>query len=394
MITRVFDLDNARAFVGAMTPTLAVLGVDPSEYLKRAAPLQYVWRARRVARPSMTVVSTMLAPVGGVSQVRVTDPLRSLSSLSDVRTFIWDKPGLPTAAPSTPGVFIFHRPAFSGPEGLEVLKAMLDQKQLIICEFDDNPDYIPILQRPDMWNFCGVHAVQTTTEILAEQLRQTNPEVAVFPNGIRELPDIINFADLSTITLFFGGLNREGDWPPFVESLNAVAALAGDRLRFSIVHDQGLFDALQTPHKVFTPMCDYATYQALLAGAEISFMPLADNPFNRGKSDLKFIEAAAHRVAALASPVAYADSIVDGHTGVLFRDPDELRRRLMHMIANPAAVRAIADNARAWVSENRMLAYQLDQRVAWYRSLWERRDALTEALLARMPMLRDTQPSS
>ncbi len=389
VITRVFDVEHARAFVGAISPTLTVLGVDPTEYLNRAAPLQYVWRARRVLRPVMTVVSTMLAPVGGVSQVRVTDPLRSLSSLSDVRSHVWDKPGLPTSAPSAPGVFIFHRPAFSGPEGLEVLKAMVDQKQLIICEFDDNPDYIPILQRPDMWNFCGVHAVQTTTEILAEQLRQTNPEVAVFPNAIRALPDVTNFADLSTITLFFGGLNREGDWPPFVEALNAVAALAGERLRFSIVHDQGLFEALQTPHKTFTPMCDYATYQALLAGAEISFMPLADNPFNRGKSDLKFIEAGAHRVAALASPVAYADSIVDGHTGVLFRDPDELRRRLMHMIANPAAVRAIADNARAWVSENRMLAYQLDQRVAWYRSLWERRAELHEALLARMPMLRD-----
>jgi SAM-dependent methyltransferase len=389
VITRVFDIEHARAFVGALAPTLSVIGVDPKDYLNRAAPLQYVWRARRVVREVMTVVSTILPPVGGVSEVRVTEPMRSLSSLPDMRAFIWNQPGLPSTPVPSPGVFILHRPALSGPEGIGVLKKLLTQTKLLVTEFDDNPDYIPILQRTDMWNFRGVHAVQTTTEVLAEQLRQQNPEVAVFPNAIRALPEVRNFTNLTSMTLFFGGLNREGDWPPFVEALNAVSALAGDRLRFSIVHDQGLFDALQTPHKSFTPMCDYPTYLDLLSRAEISFMPLVDNPFNRSKSDLKFIEAASHRVAALASPVIYQDSIEDGHTGVLFRDADELRRRLMHMVANPAAVRAIGEQARAWVKEHRMLAYQLDRRVAWYHSLWERREALHAALLERMPVLAE-----
>ncbi len=48
-------------------------------------------------------------------------------------------------------------------------------------------------------------------------------------------------------------------------------------------------------------------------------MPLLDNPFNRCKSDLKFIEAASHRVTAIASPTAYADTIVDGQTGIIFQ---------------------------------------------------------------------------
>jgi glycosyltransferase involved in cell wall biosynthesis len=232
-----------------------------------------------------------------------------------------------------------------------------------------------------------VHAVQTSTEPLAAVLRQTNPEVAVFTNAIVRLPDVRNYADPNRLTLFFAGLNREDDWPPFLEALNGVAALAGERLQFRIVADNGLFEALQTPHKRFVPLCDYETYQDLLAGSEISFMPLRDNAFNRCKSDLKFIEAAAHRVTALASPVVYAGSVEDGRTGLLFRDAAELQMRLLHLLADPARGRAIGDAARAMVARQRMLGRQVPQRLAWYRSLWARRDELHRALLERVPEL-------
>ena len=116
-------------------------------------------------------------------------------------------------------------------------------------------------------------------------------------------------------------------------------------------------------------------------------MPLLDTPFNRCKSDLKFIEAAAHRVTALASPVAYGDSIEDGRTGVLFQDAHELQQRLLRLVINPEAGRELADAARAHVTKHRMLAYQVARRTAWYRSLWARREALNAALLARVPEL-------
>jgi SAM-dependent methyltransferase len=384
---RVFNLEAVRSFVGTLAPALQVLGVDPRDYLSRAAPLQYVWRARKRPAEALTIVSTMLAPVGGVSQVRVVDPLRVLATRSDVRTLIWNKSELPDSAPAAPGVFIFHRPALCGDNGIAALRSLIAKNTLIVTEFDDDPAGIPILQRPDMWNFSGVHAVQTTTPALAQILRRQNPEVAVFPNAIRELPEVQNFADPESMTLFFGGLNREGDWPPYVEALNAVAAMAGARLKFSIVHDQGLFEAIESEHKTFTPITDYATYLNLLGKSEISFMPLRDTSFNHAKSDLKFIEAASCRVVSLASPVVYGEAVQDGRTGLLFHSADELRHRLMHVLANRDAARTIGDAARTWVSENRMMAYQTEQRIAWYRSLWARRAELNAALLERMPML-------
>jgi glycosyltransferase involved in cell wall biosynthesis len=167
-------------------------------------------------------------------------------------------------------------------------------------------------------------------------------------------------------------------------ALNAVAEKAGERLRFCVVHDRGFSDALRTPHKMFTPTCDYDAYMALLGRCEIAFMPLADTPFNRAKSDLKFIEAGACRVAALASRVVYADSIEEGRTGLLFGSADELRERLLRLVAMPELARGLGNAARSYVAGERMLAYQVAPRVAWYRSLWARRAQLNAALHARL----------
>jgi glycosyltransferase involved in cell wall biosynthesis len=286
----------------------------------------------------------------------------------------------------------------SGEQGAEVIRSLLSDGWLVVTEFDDHPDHFGMLHDDEQLAFRGVHAVQTSTEVLAEILRTRNPEVAVFTNAMHVLPDVGNFIDPNVMTLFFGALNREQDWAPLMPTLNAVAEKAGDRLRFCVVHDQAFFDALETPHKQFTPTCDYDTYLALLGQCEISFMPLGDTPFNRAKSDLKFIEAGACRVAALASHVVYADSIEDGRTGLLFHDAEELGARLLRLVAMPELARGLGDAARAYVENERMLAYQVASRIAWYRSLWARREELTNALYARLlelPQLdtADPQPS-
>jgi hypothetical protein len=97
-------------------------------------------------------------------------------------------------------------------------------------------------------SFKAVHAIQTSTRTLAAVLRPENPEIAVFPNAVFELPEIRNFTNPGCLTLFFGALNRQDDWQPLLPALNAVAQTAGAKLQFSVVHDRGFFDALETPH--------------------------------------------------------------------------------------------------------------------------------------------------
>jgi SAM-dependent methyltransferase len=388
VVSRIFATDAAEAFLQAMQPALAALGIDQQGYRARALPLQHVWRATRRPPELLHLRSTMLDHIGGVSHVRVVQPMRALATRPGVFAVVASagEPPAPLEG-GAPALFIFHRPLLAGEQGLERVRRLIAHGWMVLCEFDDHPSFLPAMQRDDVHNFSAVHAVQTSTEPLAEVLRQSNPEVAVFPNAIERLGEVRNFADPNRLTLFFAGLNREDDWPPYLAALNAAAALAGERLQFRIVADARLFEALQTPHKSFVPLCSYETYQDLLAGSELSFMPLRDNAFNRCKSDLKFIEAAAARVAALASRVVYGGSIEDGRTGFLFRDAADLQKRLLHLLADPAQARAVGDAARAMVARERMLATQMPQRLAWYRSLWARREELHRALLERVPEL-------
>ena len=258
-----------------------------------------------------------------------------------------------------------------------MISKLLSEGWVIVTEFDDHPDHFGMLDAEDQLAFRGVHAVQVSTPALAAVLQTRDPEIAVFPNTIRALPELRNFLDPQILTLFFGALNRERDWAPLMPVLNEVAQKAGDRLRFSVVHDRAFFDALHTSHKRFTPTCDHENYMTLLGQCEISLMPLADTPFNRAKSDLKFIEAGACRVATVASHIMYSDSVEDGSTGLLFHDADELRDRLLRLVAMPELARALGDAARQYVAGERMLAYQVSQRIYRRSSMSRRRAAQT-----------------
>jgi glycosyltransferase involved in cell wall biosynthesis len=337
--------------------------------------------------PSLTIASTILSPVGGVSEVRVTAPLRALAAEPDIATLLIANGEEPPAGIPGPKIVILHRPALAGRYGLYRIGSLMRAGWLVVCEFDDHPDYIKALDQPDVLNFRGVHAVQTSTGALAAVLRAHNPEVAAFDNAIEALPAITNFADPGRMRLFFAGINRDRDWMPYLDALNRVTARFTERLWFEVVSDRNFFEALETDHKSFTPLCDYDVYKSLLAHCEISFMPLAATRFNDSKSDLKFIEAAACRVAALASPVVYARSIEDGRTGLLFASATELEDRLSLLIEQPERAQAIAGAARQYVADHRMLRDQIPPRIAWYRSLWERRDALHRAVLERVPEL-------
>ena len=384
MTMREPDPDGAARFATSLAPGLEALGIDPREYAKRCVGSHLLWRVRRNPFQRMLIAANMLEPVGGVSHVRVVHPIRAMATDPTVFASVTDRVEVGAAPDGTPRIFVLHRPALFGEQGHGLLRALAEAGFLIVTEFDDLPDRFEMMRQGGELSFQGAHAIQTTTAALADVLRQHNPEIAVFPNTMAVLPEVRNFASPGTMTVFFGALNRERDWLPCMPVLNAVAALAGERLRFKVIHDRGFFDALDTPHKTFTPTCDYPTYLRTLGESEISLMPLSDTPFNRAKSDLKFIEAGACRVAALASNVVYANSVEDGRTGLLFRDPAALHARLLHLVAMPELAQEIGDSARRYVMEKRMLADQVAPRIAWYRSLWDRRESLEDARRERL----------
>ncbi len=302
------DPGGGSRFAQAVAPSLSTPGIAVDDRASRATEARLIWRVRRFKRPHILISGNMLTPVGGVSHVRVVHPLQAIGTDPLVRVGVTDTVDAVPASDGTARIFILHRPALTRLHGKDMLRGLIAAGHLVVTEFDDHPDFFPMMQLGGELSFRGVHALQTSTPALAEILRQYNPEIAVFPNAISSVSPPHNFDDPNTITCFFGALNREQDWRPLTPAINAVAHTAGKRLKFQVVHDRGFFRALETPHKIFTPTCDYDTYLRLLSGCEISLMPLSDTPFNRAKSDLKFIEAGSCRVAPLASSVVYGDT--------------------------------------------------------------------------------------
>ena len=189
--------------------------------------------------------------------------------------------------------------------------------------------------------------------------------------------------------LFFGALNREEDWPEIIPILNECLSRVSHQV--TVVHDRRFFDALMTKTKTFVPFCPYPQYQQLLAQSDIALLPLADTRFNRMKSDLKFLECAANGVAALASPVVYADTIQEGITGLIYHSPQEFGQKLELLLQDSCLREKIATEAYLWVKENRLLCCHYQARLAWYQNLRGQYDKLTVDIYTRLgksPMKR------
>jgi glycosyltransferase involved in cell wall biosynthesis len=160
-------------------------------------------------------------------------------------------------------------------------------------------------------------------------------------------------------------------------------------VRIQVVYDRTFFDALVTPHKEFEPLCSYDRYLSVLRAADIALLPLEPTQFNAHKSDLKFIESAAHEVAVLASPTVYDRTIRHGETGLIYGSPEEFAMLLDRLIRDGPFRRALARNAYRYVAEHRLLARHFRARYDWYRAMLAQRDRLDAELRRRVPELSD-----
>jgi SAM-dependent methyltransferase/glycosyltransferase involved in cell wall biosynthesis len=385
MAGEVRDQAGARRFAEQAAPLLSALGVPAEAWLRRAAPERHVWRAMATAPEPLVLVARTLKPVGGVNDVRIDLPMAALTTRPGVGVRVAQMPDLPQLGAGTPRIMILQRLLLDNPQAPLFVQHYRSRGWVVVQEFDDDPDHWPVIKGSGYFAFRGVHAVQTSTPALHRLFSEWAEEIAVFPNTVAELPDPANFTDPSRLTLFLGALRREEDMAPFIPALNRVLRDAGDRLAVEVIFDKATHAALATPHKRFHPILPYAEYRALMARCEIAFLPLAPTRFNGFKSDLKFVEAGAHRLACIASPTVYAETIEDGRNGLVAHGPDAFEAALRGLLAEPARARAMGEAARAWVRANRMLAGQVEARLEWYRSLWARRADLDAAMLRRAP---------
>lgn len=384
---------ESEAVAQGLSPLLPALGVDPTTLRENLAPLQWVVRASFVQPRPLHLDCIGLSPQtqAGMAHVRMLQPLEALCRQPGVTGRFSDQ-GLQLldATVVADRVLIWQRPTLVFPEALEKLRFLISRGYVVVVEYDDDPNFWPEIAHNQYLTFRGVHAIQVSTPELASIVREHNPEVAVFANSVPELPLLPPqrlHDEQQPISLFFAALNRQSDWEPYLNVLRQCLIEFKDQLRLDIVHDHALDQALDVSNKTFTPTLPYSAYCERMACADLVWMPLLDTPFNRKKSDLKFLEAAARGCVAVASTTVYSSVIKDQATGCLFDSPEDLYEILRTLILDPAKRRKIGAQARAWVGQNRLQSMQIQAREAWYRDLCARRGQLTDQIYQRVPEL-------
>jgi hypothetical protein len=321
-------------------------------------------------------------------EVRIHAPHAMLARFPGVR--IVSEPGkVDFGAPSANEgrVLVWERPLLEGAQAIPKLNALLARGYAIVVEYDDDPVRRYEHVENDFLMFRGCHAVQVSTAALADVVREFNPNVAVFENQVAELPPWRQRPPDGPTRVFFGALNRGHDWAPLMPALNRTIGELGDAVEFCAIGDQSFFEGLATEKKAFHPLCDYARYNALLSECDVGLLPLHDTRKNRLKSDLKFIECAAHGVAVLASSVLYSLTVEHERTGLIYDSPASFAEQFRRLVVEQELRGSIARSAYNYVREHRQLKDHVRKRFDWYVSLLDRREELTRDLFARTPEL-------
>ncbi len=377
------------AFERMMAPVVQSLGLDPAQFALRTRAVQYVVRSVKSSEPPRPIaIQTLIGEPLVCARVRVMEPDRFLGTIPGVRTIAaTDASLLGQVLPEEQKVFIRQRNILDDNFPANGQSTLVKLGYLVVCEFDDDPAHFLDGGDSRHLTFTASHAVQTSTETLAEILRPFTPHVKVFANQIAVLPPPRPPRAEGPVTLFFGALNREKDWAEILPALDRVLAERGDSVRVNVVYDQAFHDALSTPSKTFEPLCPYDRYTEILRSSDIALLPLGPTRFNACKSDLKFIECAAHGTVALASPTVYAGTIDPGKTGLIYEGPEDFEAKLHRLIDDAILRRTLADAAYRYVAENRMLAGHYRERYDWYAKLLSKKPMLDRELRQRVPEL-------
>ena len=359
------------------------------------------------------LVQTAMGETIVTPRVRILEPGEFMSSEPGVMTLAQERHSVSEELSKRfeRKIFIRQRIGFTDvPQGLQVLNLLRKAGYLVLSELDDNPfasvqsekqERIKELSPVKELSYLGMHAVQVSTEALAERIRPYNPYVGVMKNQLKELPEKRNYLveklqKLATgddyVTFFFGALNRTREWQEVMPIIKEAIAKYGGKLRFKVLSDRGFYEALPTEYKEYIgsekmyggQFVPYQMYQEALHSSDISFLPLRDTEFNRTKSDLKFIESAGHGAVVLASPTVYADTVRDGRTGFLYRNPQEFRERLFLLLDNPERRLETAEAAYQYVRRERLLAGHYQERLTWYQEMVDRYKELDREVIRRV----------
>ncbi len=398
VVPRRFGNEHFDSFMKAIEvskSTWEKFGVDIDKLKDEAAVYQWVVRAIKGEASGNKVLIRSFGGPACCERPRLTEPGIFLNTIPGVRYS-----QEPTAVRERESVVVIRQRA---KWDLAEVRSHIKNGFVIVGEWDDEPELVAKFEKmaaPLDLALRGCHAIQTSTERMAETLRKWNPEVAVFPNQIAELPPPRKYSEKGPVRIFFGAQNRESDWKPIMPALNRVLQEYGDRVFVEVVQDRDFYNALEVKpgkQKSYRPFLPYDKYREVLRRCDIALLPLEPTEFNEHKSDIKFLECAAEGVAVWAQHTVYFETIYGqpdqddpemvNPMGQVSESPLGFESDLRILIDHTDYRRILARRAYEYVRDHRMLKDHYIERLGWYLDLASRKAEFDEALKLRAPEL-------
>ena len=217
-------------------------------------------------------------------------------------------------------------------------------------------------------------AIQFSCQALAQEFAHLNPRQAVFVNHLWELP--AQRAKPAGLRLGWGG--SLGHLQDMVQLQPMLQAFLREQphVSLAVMAPQPILDlfAWAPPGRCDTHLpASLDAYARFLQSLHVGLAPLQDTPFNRHRSDIKFVEYAAAQVAALcADAPPYRSTVRHGDNGMLFSDTAQLHSMLSTLVTEPQARQGMAERAYAAVAA-RLETQHSGARLQFYTDLLQRR---------------------
>jgi glycosyltransferase involved in cell wall biosynthesis len=187
--------------------------------------------------------------------------------------------------------------------------------------------------------------VTVSTPYLAELYAPFNDNIVVLPNYVKAgLLDMPRKRREKVTVGWQGGTSHLIDLCSVQDPLREVLDANPD----ADMHWVGVdYSPLVRRKCRFTPWFDDVGEYYKAVDFDIAIAPLADVPFNRAKSYLKALDAAALGIPVIAQDMEpYRNFVIDGVTGYLVRTADEWAARLAELIHDGAAREEMGSKAR------------------------------------------------
>ena len=220
-------------------------------------------------------------------------------------------------------------------------------------------------------NYCD--ALQFCSHELQRKFGYLNATSAVFPNQMLEIPSERKTRPSENVTVGWGGsLGHLKDMESISKAL-IEWVMSRENVRLHLMCPDeiwALFDRLPRDRISRSPTGSLQDYYRFVSQLDIGIAPLEDSDFNRSRSDVKFLEYAAHTVAPVVQARGpYLMSVQSGKTGLLFNSADELISILDRLAYDASARAGLAAAAYRYVLVERNQLERGRDRVQFYCSL-------------------------